>query len=133
METSVEFDSKLFIPFLPEDSQVNQGVYGAELAFWLAQQLAEIGVVTSYPNFEDWGWFIEYITIERDEFWLCCGNREGEKDKWLCYLTPKAKSLFGRNKANVDYALPLLNGLKAVLDKAEGITNVVWSDEVYGA
>mgnify|MGYP001822861333 CR=1 FL=1 len=132
MKTSVEFDSELFTPFLPEDSQVNPGVYGAELAFWLAQQLAEIDVVTSYPNYEDWGWFIEYITNEGDEFWLCCGNREGDKDKWDCYLNPKAKSLFGRKKANVEKALPLINGLKTLLDKSPGITNVMWNDEVYG-
>ena len=133
MAASVEFDSDLFSPFLPEDSQVNPEVYGAELAFWLAQQLAGVGVVTSYPNYEDWGWFIEYITNEGDEYWLCCGNREGEKEKWCCYLNPKAKSLFGRNKADIKNALPLLNGLKSVLDNTQGIANVIWSDEAYSA
>ncbi|MFW2438016.1 MAG: hypothetical protein ACN4GR_01445 [Arenicellales bacterium] len=128
METSVAFDAECFAPFLPEESQVNPAVYGAELAFWLARELAEAGVVTSYPNYEDWGWFIEYITDEGDEYWLCCGNREGSKDKWLCYLDPKAKSLFGRNRADVENALPLLRGLKSVLGKSQAVTNVVWSE-----
>jgi hypothetical protein len=48
--------------------------------------LAARGVITSYPEYEDWGWFLEYITAAGDEFWLCCGNREGEAEKWLCYL-----------------------------------------------
>jgi hypothetical protein len=46
MDTSVEFRSPLFTPFLSEDAQVNPGVYGAELAFWLAQRLAAIGIHT---------------------------------------------------------------------------------------
>ena len=129
MAVSVEFDSALFTPFLPEESQVNPEVYGTELAFWLARQLAETGVVTSCPNCEDGGWFIEYITNEGDEYWLCCVNREGEKYKWICYLDPKAKSLFGRNRAVGENALPLLNGLKTVLDNSQGIMNIVWRNE----
>ena len=51
-----EFRSTKFAPVLPDDSQVNPQVYGAELAFWLCTELAKRGIVTSYPNFEDWGW-----------------------------------------------------------------------------
>ena len=133
MDTAVEFESKEFAPFLPEESQVNPNVYGAELAFWLAEQLAKKGVVTSYPNYEDWGWFIEYITESGDEYWLCCGNREGETDKWLCYLNPKAKGLFGRNKASVEGAVSLLTALRSILAESSGITSVRWSTEPYGA
>ncbi len=133
MKTSVEFDSDLFKPFLPDDSQVNPKVYGAELAFWLSRQLAAKGIVTSYPNYEDWGWFIEYITDDEDEYWLCCGNREGANNKWLCYLNAKAKSFFGRNKAKPENAKPLLNALKFILDECPGITGVSWSEDAYGA
>ena len=133
MKTSVEFDSELFKPFLPEESQVNPRVYGAELAFWLSRQLAARGVVTSYPNFEDWGWFIEYITDSGDEYWLCCGNREGEDNKWLCFLNAKAKSLFGRNKAKAENAKLLLDTLKHLLDETPEITSIKWAAEEYGA
>lgn len=133
MEISVAFDSELFKPFLPEDSQVNPQVYGAELAFWLAKQLAVKGVVTSYPNYEDWGWFIEYITDSNDEYWLCCGNREGADNQWLCYLNPKAKGLFGRYKARVENAKPLLDALRAVLDETQDITNIIWGEDEFGA
>lgn len=133
MDTSVEFDSPLFRPFLPEDAQVNPQVYGAELAFWLARELAARGVATSYPEYEDWGWFLEYITDAGDEYWLCCGNREGGDDRWLCYLNPKAKGFFGRNKARVENARPLLEALRRVLEETPEITHVRWSSETYGA
>lgn len=61
MDTCVDFESRLFAPFLSEEGQVNPQVYGAELAWWLSRELAQEGVETSYPNSEDWGWFIEYI------------------------------------------------------------------------
>jgi len=84
----------MFAPFLPDEAQVNPNVYGAELAFWLSRQLAQRGTLTSYPQNEDWGWFIEYSTEDNHEYWLCCANRDGTQNKWRCYLEPKAKKLF---------------------------------------
>lgn len=126
MKTSVDFESQMFFPFLPGDAQVNPRVYGAELAFWLSQQLAQRGVFTSYPNYEDWGWFIEYTTEVDDEYWLCCANRDGSRDKWRCYLQPKAKSIFGRNKAPIEGARPMMNALRDVLEGQHGISKVTW-------
>jgi hypothetical protein len=133
VDIAVEFESKDFAPFLPEDSQVNPNVYGAELAFWLSEQLAKSGIATSYPNYEDWGWFLEYITESGDEYWLCCGNRDGSKDKWLCYLAPRAKGMFGRNKARVEGAAPLLDALRGILAESSSITGIQWSEDPYGA
>ena len=126
MQTNVNFDSQMFCPFLPDDAQVNPGVYGAELVFWLSQQLAQRGTLTSYPHDEDWGWFIEYTTKEDDEYWLCCANRDGARDKWRCYLEPKAKSIFGRNKAPVEGARPLMHALRDLLAEEHRISNVTW-------
>jgi hypothetical protein len=33
MESTVEFDSELFSPYLPDEYQVNPHCYGAELAY----------------------------------------------------------------------------------------------------
>jgi len=129
MQTSVRFNSKRFRPVLPEESQVNAGRYGAELAYWLCIELAKAGVYTSYPNYEDWGWFIEYTTPDGDEFWLCCGNVDGTDDEWLCYLKPLGRKLFGRNKTPVEKAKPLLEGLQKVLENTKDIENVEWNDE----
>jgi hypothetical protein len=126
METSVDVESKMFSPYLPDEAQINPGVYGAELAFWLARQLAQCGTLTSYPQHEDWGWFIEYRTDDNHEYCLCCANRDGAQDKWRCYLEPKAKGLFGRNKAPAEGARPLIRALRDLLSKETGISFVTW-------
>jgi len=126
MKTSVDFHSEIFRPYLPDEAQVNPGRYGAELAFWLSRHLAERGVMTSYPQSEDWGWFIEYITDDGYEYWLCCGNQEQGKDEWQCFLQPKARSFFGRNKAPVEGAARLLTTLRELLEAERGVTNISW-------
>ncbi len=129
METSVEFDSEMFRPYLPDEAQVNPGVYGAELTFWLSRQLASRGVITSYPNYEDWGWFIEYDTEDGNEYWLRCANRGRDQDKWQCYLDPKARNIFGRNKAPVAGAHLLMRALRDLLAEEPGIRSVTWSEQ----
>jgi hypothetical protein len=128
METSVDFKSELFTPFLPEDSQVNPHVYGAELAYWLSQNLANKKIITTYPNNEDWGWFLEYF-IDDNEYMLCCSNSDEEGKEWRCFLRAQPKSLFGRNKAPIEKAAALLNALKILLEETPGIDNIRWSND----
>lgn len=128
MNTCVDFRSDLFKPFLSEEAQVNPQCYGAELAWWLSRELAKRGIETSYPNYEDWGWFVEYI-VDDNEYWLCCGNVEGENNRWRVYLDRKAKSLFGRNKAPVEVAVPLLEALSEVLSESSAIKDIQWCPE----
>jgi hypothetical protein len=129
MDTAVTFKSERFRPVLPEDSQVNPGRYGAELAYWLCTELAREGVVSSYPSSEDWGWFIEYITDAGDEFWLCCGNVDGTRDQWHCFLQPKGKGLLGRAKPDLEKARPLLDGLARVLSREPSVAGIEWSKD----
>jgi hypothetical protein len=95
---AIEFSSDRFRPYLPEDSQVNPGVYGFELATWLSQTLAKNGVVTSYPISEDWGWFIEYISDADEELMIACASQseagEGEGGKpldWHIFIRQRRK------------------------------------------
>jgi hypothetical protein len=129
MKTCVNFKSDLFKPFLPEASQVNPGRYGAELAYWLTRKLSEKGVCTSYPEHEDWGWFIEFVTEEEDEYWLCCGNVDGTYKEWQIFIDPKPKGLFGRKKANVENARPLMSAVKTVLEECDQISEIEWHNE----
>lgn len=69
----IHFNSGLFQPFLPEECQNNPGIYGFELATWLARTLVQQGIITSYPLGEDWGWFIEYID-DHAEIMICCSS-----------------------------------------------------------
>jgi len=71
----IGFSSAKFLPTLPEASQANPGAYGFELALWLAQGLCRQGVVTGYPNDEDWGWCLEYEPADGLSFMIgCCSE-----------------------------------------------------------
>lgn len=97
MNTSVEFESDLFVPFLPDESQVNPGIYGAELAFWLSRKLSGHDIVTTYPASEDWGWFLEYF-VDGYEYTLCCSNIGDVPLRWRCFLRSQSLGLFSRKK-----------------------------------
>lgn len=121
-----EFTSTKFKPLLPDDCQVNPGVYGAELAYWLCGALAAAGVVTSYPNFEDWGWYLEYFTDDGSEFALHCGNVDGSDTRWLLGLRAHAKGLLRRERPSFELAAPLTRALAEVLQREPAISELAW-------
>lgn len=121
-----EFRSNRFSPVLPERCQVNPGVYGAELAFWLCTELARRGVATGYPNFEDWGWYIEYVTEDGSEFAVHCGNITGSDDRWLLSLRRFGRKLFGRDKPPYSDAEPLIEGIQAALRSEKSVSALKW-------
>ena len=122
----VEFTSELFSPVLPEDSQVNPEVYGAELAYWLCVELAKRGIVTSYPSNEDWGWYIEYLPPSGSEFAVHCGNVGGARNQWLLSLRRHGKKLFGRDKPPYAEAQPLIASIKDLIESENRISGVQW-------
>ena len=122
----VRFKSEHFAPVLPEDCQVNPGVYGAELAFWLSAELARSGVATSYPNPEDWGWFIEFLPDSGSEFAVHCGNDEGASDRWLLSLRRHARKMFGRDKSPYEEAAALIAAIRWVLTASPFVHEMEW-------
>jgi len=120
------FKSEHFAPVLPEDSQVNPNVYGAELAYWLSAELARAGVVTSYPNAEDWGWFVEFLPESGSEFAVHCGNEEGARDRWLLSLRRNARKMFGRDKPPYEEASKLVAAIRALLSASPHVQEVEW-------
>ena len=78
----IEFCSDKFSPYLPEEAQQNPGAYGFELADWLARQLAKVGLNTSYPIGEDWGWLLEFIDGD-NEILIGCGTEAKEGDGYI--------------------------------------------------
>ena len=126
MAIQVEFYSEGFRPFLPEDAQVNPERYGAELTWWLCQKLAVEGIYTSYPNFEDWGWFLKYIK-GKNEYRLCCGNIDGQENKWRMILQPEKKRWFGLAGVPLEDAKDLLNAVDKVLHDSEEISHIKWT------
>jgi hypothetical protein len=90
----IEFSTRRFAPYLPENSQVNPGTYGFELAHWLSTELAKRGVITSYPSPEDWGWMLEYVEGEI-EIAIGCSSHAREGDgyaggsiTWTVFVKP---------------------------------------------
>jgi hypothetical protein len=122
----VQFESKDLAPVLPEESQVNPNVYGAELAYWLCMELAKRGVVTSYPNEEDWGWFIEFLPGNGAEFAIHCSNVDGRRDRWLLSLRRHARKMFGRDKPPYEEALPLIRGVRSLLEETSHVHSLEW-------
>lgn len=119
-----EFTCHAVAPFLPEDSQVNPEVYGAELAFWLSRSLAAEGVVTTYPESEDWGWFLEYFTESGAEFQIRCGNVGGSKERWVIRIGRHARKLFGRDKPPWEEVSALVDGIVRVLQNDESVSQL---------
>ena len=90
------FQSDRFRPYLPDDCQVNPNVLGFELADWLSRELARRGVVTSYPNYEDWGWFLEGEQGGLEYMICCSGGDEGNGEfEWRVFVS-HPKKLFGK-------------------------------------
>jgi hypothetical protein len=108
--TRFEFESDRFLPQLPESAQVNPGAYGFELAWWLAQRLQELGIETSYPLGEDWGWLIEHVDEGDDEFTIGCGSTAGHGDGYLG--KPVTWSIFVRPRRVTGGLLSLFRGRK---------------------
>ena len=120
------FISERFGPVLPEECQVNPQVYGAELAYWLGTALARKGVITSYPQSEDWGWFILYADGSGAEFAVHCYNVDGSKDHWLLSLRRFGRKLFGRDKPPLELASPLISGIREVLEEEPSVSELSW-------
>ena len=91
----IQFTTDKFLPILPEECQTNPGAYGFELALWLAQELLGKGIVTSYPQSEDWGWFIEFTDEAETEIQIGCRSMASHGDgyeakpiEWSVFIKP---------------------------------------------
>ncbi len=123
------FKSDLFHPVLGEDAETNPGVFGKELAQWMAHQLQAYGYRAPEVIPEDWGWC---VVCAREPFllWVGCGNMTEEdvpekagypspahEPTWRCFPVaevPFWKRVFRR--ADVEQALAKLQTeLKSVL------------------
>ena len=122
----VTFTSDRFTPFLPEESQVNPAVYGAELAYWLSAELARRGVVTSYPESEDWGWYLEFTTASGSEFTLLCANVGGAKNRWALALRRHARKLFGRDLPPYAEAAQLVAAIHEAVNAVAPAPDIAW-------
>jgi hypothetical protein len=119
---------------LPEECQVNPDTYGAELAWWLCTRLyTERGIVTSYPNQEDWVWFLDYSTEDGAEFALHCVNVAGTTDRWLVSLRRFGRKMFGRDKPEFALADDLVRAVRELLEAEGSVTELEWRFDEAGS
>ncbi len=116
---SIEFVTDKFPPILPEPCQVNADLYGFELATWLAQALAQQGVISSYPTPGEWGWFLEFISEHEQELMVGCasvGASQGYPTDWRVFVRQRRRP----KKGGEDLGPMLIDAILSVL-AAEGI------------
>jgi len=95
---TISFSSDLFKPYLPEECQVNPNLFGFELANWLSQQLAHKGIVTSYPNEEDFAWYLSWSDdAKRALLIFCGGSLEESQYQWQIFLK-ESRGWFSKQK-----------------------------------
>jgi hypothetical protein len=131
MNWGIEFTSARFLPTLPEDCQANPGVYGFELALWLAQALNRHGIVTGYPSSEDWGWYLDYAPSDDIRLTIDCGSQcaaaagyDGKPVGWSVFIR-EHRSLIQRVRSRTSDAEREALGQRIVdLLQAENIAAV---------
>ncbi len=133
MQEIVQFKSERFKPLLPEECQVNPDVYGAELAFWLGAELASRGIATSYPEAEDWGWFLSFSTENGSEFAIHCVNVDGAMDLWSLSLRRYPRKMFGRDKPPYSDASSLVAAIRDSVQSIVPSTDAQWQYETVDA
>jgi hypothetical protein len=124
----IEFASADFLPELSEDAQQNPGVYGFELALWLAKELQKANLFAGYPEGEDWGW---HLTCSKGNIEVMIGcssiaqEYEGYSGKpitWSIFIKPYRS--FGEwiRRDKGDWKIPVFSDavLSVLADK--GIT-----------
>ena len=127
LTTTVRFRSRLFRPRRPEEEQVNPGVYGEELARWLADRLRETGGLEPRVDFEDFAWLVE-LPVGEATAWLFCANEFGSDDVWMIDVR-EASRLFGwfrRSKLRADARFVLCMELHAILTSEPEISELEW-------
>ena len=127
MTTSARFKSTRFRPLRPEDEQVNPGVYGEELARWLAARLADTHGVEPRVDYEDWAWLVE-LGVGQGHAWIFCGNEYGSDDVWMIDVRLRARFLgwFRRPGVTPDELFGLCKRVHVVLSSEATITELEW-------
>ncbi len=134
MKTQVEFRSSKFPPYEGEEEQINPGLWGKRLAEYLAQKLAEKGIVTEEMVAEDWGWYVP-VRNEGFRLALCCGHQNGDDDEFVCFTdpsTPIVKTFLKKIDATAQLTL-LTEALQQILTSDPEIRDVVWTESRDGA
>jgi hypothetical protein len=127
LTTTVRFKSERFKPRKPEEEQVNPGVYGEELALWLAERLTETDDLESRVDFEDFAWLVE-LRLGEATAWLFCANEYGSDQVWMIDVreAPRLLGWLRRSKLPPDSLFELCQKVHAILVAEPSISAIEW-------
>lgn len=127
MTTLARFESTRFRPLRSESEQVNPGVYGEELARWLAARLADSEGAEPRVDYEDWAWLVE-LPLGRGHAWIFCANEYGSDDVWMIDVRPRSRLLgwFRRPAVTPDELFGLCKKLHVIFTSEATITELEW-------
>lgn len=125
--TTVRFRSAAFKPQRPEEDQVNPGVYGEELASWLAERIMEAEGLKSRVDFEDFAWLVE-LPLGDGTAWLLCANEYGSDEIWMIDIreAPRLLGWLRRSKLPLAAVFDLSKKLQAILVAEPSISEIEW-------
>jgi hypothetical protein len=117
------FNSTMFEIEPGEDQETNPGIYGRQLAIWLAEQLRSGGYLSAKTRAEDWGRLI--VCAEKPvPLWVGCGNVVGTVNDngaanavWHCFAIaePNFMQRFFSKHATSDAIAKLDSDLESIL------------------
>lgn len=87
VRSHLEFVSDVFPPNQDEGETINPGLFGENLARFLAEQLPLHGFRVTRVHPEDWGWRIQLESAPFD-LWIGCGHQDGTDNGFLCFIEP---------------------------------------------
>ena len=125
--TTARFKSTRFRPLRPESEQVNPGVYGEELARWLAARLRERGDAEPRVDYEDFAWLVE-LGLGAGDAWIFCANEYGSSDVWMIDVRPRPRFLgwFRSPAVTPDDLFGLCRRLHVILSSEATVTDLEW-------
>lgn len=125
----LRFDSTAFPVHPDEDELTNPGIYGRELAAWVAATLVEQAVPAQAPFNEDWGWSIP-IACENHRLRVACASMKGDATKWGVFVVAEG-GLFARFRgedARAQSVEAVYAILKTALEAHPGVQNLCEED-----
>jgi hypothetical protein len=114
------FQSARFEPVPQEDELTSPGIYGRQLAEWVAAELPSQGYQAAGPVMaEDFGWCVPVVDEECSLYVACANSHDG----WQTFVFAESSlmaRLFGQDSRPAAVA-SLFAAVRSILEQAPGI------------
>lgn len=126
MQEIMSFDTKYFPPAIPDECQPNPGVIGFEVCWYFIQELAKRGVITDYPQADDWAWYFTYGIDTVPYFNVYIRSPFEDDAKWTFILEPIVQGMFKKYGPPKGAEIRVLSAMKEIVEENSCFQNVVW-------